>query len=295
MTTPDLWEDFARRSRALYEQQAALARTWLDGQTRLAGTLAGLGGQGEGGIGAEAAALAELWRSWLALGSALPGLTMPGLGEPGRIAGETLGRFLDPVSLALVGGSQVGETIRRLTEGPRFADMGALERRMARVMELWLEVQHRARLRGRGRRRLGRGQPALRQGVPGARPGRQGAGPAQGGAQALARHRQPHPARDAPLAAVPGGASRAPAPGHGLPPGRARAGRGLRRAGEPADAHRDRRGIPLGPGAQAAGARTGKGRRSRRAARAAAAQPAITAAAPAARTRAKPRAQGAPA
>jgi hypothetical protein len=68
-----------------------------------------------------------------------------GMGEPGRIAGETLGRFLDPVSLALVGGSQVGETIRRLTEGPRFADMGALERRMARVMELWLEVQQRAR------------------------------------------------------------------------------------------------------------------------------------------------------
>jgi hypothetical protein len=70
---------------------------------------------------------------------------MAGTGEPGRIAGETLGRFLDPVSLALVGGSQVGETIRRLTEGPRFADLGAIERRMARVMELWLAVQRRAR------------------------------------------------------------------------------------------------------------------------------------------------------
>jgi hypothetical protein len=75
----------------------------------------------------------------------MPGLAMPGVAEPGKIAGETLGRFLDPVSLALVGGSQVGETIRRLTEGPRFADFGTIERRMGRIMELWLEVQKRAR------------------------------------------------------------------------------------------------------------------------------------------------------
>ena len=88
--------------------------------------------------------MADLWRSWLELGSSFGG-AMPGLGEPGKIAGETLGRFLDPVSLALVGGSQVGETIRRLTEGPRFADMGAAERRVARVMELWLAVQRAAR------------------------------------------------------------------------------------------------------------------------------------------------------
>jgi hypothetical protein len=98
--------------------------------------------------------MADLWRSWLKLGgsfgSIMPGQTMPGQtmlgsGEPGQIAGETLGRFLDPLSLALVGGSQVGETIRRLTEGPRFADLGAIERRMARLMELWLKVQQAAR------------------------------------------------------------------------------------------------------------------------------------------------------
>ena len=49
------------------------------------------------------------------------------------------------MSLALVGGSQVGETIRKLTEGPRFADLGAIERRMGKVMELWLQVQQAAR------------------------------------------------------------------------------------------------------------------------------------------------------
>jgi hypothetical protein len=30
------WDDFARRSRELYEQQAELAKSWLDGQSRLA-------------------------------------------------------------------------------------------------------------------------------------------------------------------------------------------------------------------------------------------------------------------
>ena len=73
------------------------------------------------------------------------GLLLSGMADPGKIAGETLGRFLDPMSLALVGGSQVGETIRRLTEGPRFADLGAIERRMAKVLELWLQVQQAAR------------------------------------------------------------------------------------------------------------------------------------------------------
>ena len=86
--------------------------------------------------------MAELWRSWLRLGSSL-GAAMPGMAEPGRIAGETLGRFLDPMSLVLAGGSQVGETIRKMTEGPRFADLGAIERRMGKVMELWLRCSRR--------------------------------------------------------------------------------------------------------------------------------------------------------
>jgi hypothetical protein len=139
------WEEFARRSRELFEQQAELAKSWLDGQSRLAGTLARTG-TGEDGTDPDqdAAAMAELWRSWLALGGSL-GAAMPGMAEPGKVAGETLGRFLDPMSLALVGGSQVGETIRKLTEGPRFADLGAIERRMAKVLELWLQVQQAAR------------------------------------------------------------------------------------------------------------------------------------------------------
>lgn len=139
-TTP--WDDMTRRWRELYERQAELAQGWLEDQTKLASTLPGTLAGGD--LNVDPAAMAELWRSWMALGGSL-GRALPGMAEPGQIAGETLDRFLDPMSLALVGGSQVGEAIRRMTEGPRFADMGAIERRMAGVMELWLAVQTAAR------------------------------------------------------------------------------------------------------------------------------------------------------
>ena len=198
------WEDFAQRSRELYEQQAELAQSWVDGQAKLAGTLA------EAGRATARPASGPMPRPWPSCGApgwrsaARSAPPCPGMAEPGQIAGETLGRFLDPMSLALVGGSQVGETIRRLTEGPRFADLGAIERRMGKVMELWLQVQQAARayeavVAGA----WARGQPALRHRVPGAGPGRQGAEPAEGRAQALARHRQPDAARDPSLRAVP--------------------------------------------------------------------------------------------
>ena len=86
--------------------------------------------------------MADLWRSGMALGSA--GIGMPGLEATG-IANDTIGRMLDPVSLSLMGGNRVGEAIRRLTEGPRFADVGSIERDMAEVMELYLQVQTAAR------------------------------------------------------------------------------------------------------------------------------------------------------
>lgn len=137
------WELFARQSRDMLESQATLARTWLEGQTKLADAMGAVQNDGAG----SAEAMGDLWRSWFSLGSAfgqaMPG--MAGMAGPGKVAGETLGRFMDPMSLMLVGGSQVGETIRRLTEGPRLADLGSIERRMARLMERWIAVQSAAR------------------------------------------------------------------------------------------------------------------------------------------------------
>ena len=117
MAASNPWEDFARLSQDLYRQQTDVAKSWIEGNTTFAAAGAGAG-QGDGPAaawGAEASAMADLWRSWFKLGTSFG--AMPGAGEPGQIASNTLGRFLDPLSLALVGGSQVGDTIRRLTEG----------------------------------------------------------------------------------------------------------------------------------------------------------------------------------
>ncbi|MDF2747396.1 MAG: hypothetical protein K0S98_1682, partial [Propionibacteriaceae bacterium] len=39
------------------------------------------------------------------------------------------------------GGNQVGDVIRRMTEGPRLADVGGLERQMVELMDLYVAVQ----------------------------------------------------------------------------------------------------------------------------------------------------------
>jgi polyhydroxyalkanoate synthase subunit PhaE len=80
--------------------------------------------------GDAATAMTELWRSWIALSGSLAQAAPPSATAP-----------LDPVSLSLLGGSHVGQAIRRLTQGPQFADAGTTERRMAKLTELWLEVQ----------------------------------------------------------------------------------------------------------------------------------------------------------
>ena len=93
---------------------------------------------------ADAGAMAELWRSWTALGGSL-GRSLPSVSANGGIAAETLGRITDPLAMSLAGGGQVGDTIRRMTEGPRFADIGAAEHRMAKLFGLWMSVQTAAR------------------------------------------------------------------------------------------------------------------------------------------------------
>ena len=134
------WNEMTDRWRDLYNEQAKVAQTWLESQTELASSLAGQ--SPAGGQAADPAALAELWKSAMALGSL--GNVVPGFESTG-IGSETLGKMLDPMSLSLMGGNQVGEAIRRLTEGPRLADAGSIERGMAEVMELYLEVQTAAR------------------------------------------------------------------------------------------------------------------------------------------------------
>jgi len=136
--TTNAREEFARRSHEMFEQQAELTRSWFEGAGNIA---AGLASAMPVKSGSESmAAMAELWQSWLALNASWSGM-MPGKSDPGHTANETLNHFVNPMSQALMGGSQIGKTIRRMTEGPRFADLGTIERRMARIMELWFQTQ----------------------------------------------------------------------------------------------------------------------------------------------------------
>jgi polyhydroxyalkanoate synthase subunit PhaE len=131
------WEEMSRRWRELTEAQVDATTRWIDAQSQLAQTLLGAGASGD--PASDAAAMADLWRSSMALGGTLT-RGVPGM-EGGGVANEILTRMLNPMSTALVGGNQVGDVIRRMTEGPRLADVGGLERQMAELMDLYVAVQ----------------------------------------------------------------------------------------------------------------------------------------------------------
>jgi hypothetical protein len=136
MTTTS-WEEMSRRWRELTEAQAEATTRWVDAQSQLVKTLAGAGASAD--PASDAAAMADMWRSSMALGGILTS-SVPGM-EGGGLASEMLTRMLNPMSTALVGGNQVGDVIRRMTEGPRLADVGGLERQMVELMDLYVAVQ----------------------------------------------------------------------------------------------------------------------------------------------------------
>lgn len=139
----DPWAEMTARWRDIYDENAALARkSWLDGQSQLTTAFAG-GGQTD--PPASAAALAELWRSWLTFGDTLWGTPSGGAGD-GPPGPGGLGALTESVSLSLASGGAVSEALRRMAEGPRLADVGAPERLMARLTERWLSVQQSARI-----------------------------------------------------------------------------------------------------------------------------------------------------
>jgi hypothetical protein len=127
----------SRRWRELTEAQVDATTRWIDAQSHLASTLSGAGASGD--PASDAAAMADLWRSSMALGGTLT-RSVPGM-EGGGVASEMLTRMLNPMSAALMGGNQVSDVIRRMTEGPRLADVGALERQLVELMDLYLAVQ----------------------------------------------------------------------------------------------------------------------------------------------------------
>jgi polyhydroxyalkanoate synthesis regulator phasin len=132
--TVESWEELAKRWRAMYADQAAQAqKNWFS--QAAPGAMAGSAGGVDAPAGASA--LTDLWRSWTTLGNSLWGAPAS-TGVPGA---GVMGGLPDSISLSLAGGSVVSDVLRRVTEGPSFADVGAPEKLMARVMEQWFAVQ----------------------------------------------------------------------------------------------------------------------------------------------------------
>jgi len=132
------WEELTGRWRDLIEEQTKVAQMWRDSQAQLAKAFGGMASTEAGEATAGATTFAELWRSGMALNPMTSGL--PGLESTGA-ATTVLSKMLEPLSLSLMGGNQVSEAIRTMTEGPRLADVGSIERLMAQVMERYVEVQ----------------------------------------------------------------------------------------------------------------------------------------------------------
>ena len=211
--TTNPWEDFAKRSRELYEQQAELAHLarWADqAREHLGWRWPGWHGSRCRGHGRAVALLAG--------GRQLAGQRRARLtGATGQVASETLGRLLDPLSLALVGGSQVGETIRRMTEGPRLADLGPSSGAWPRSWSSGCPCSRRHVATRLLSPVLGPRPTGACDRVPGALPCWPGTRPAESSARAVAGCRQPDPARDASVGVVPESTRRALAPWHEFP------------------------------------------------------------------------------
>lgn len=142
MSSDAPWDEMTKRWREMYQEQATLVqKNWLDSQSQLATALAG-GAMTD--PSASAASLAQLWRSWMTFGDSLLG-SAPGVAGEARPGAAVLGALPESVSLSLASGGAVNEALRRMAEGPRLADVGASERLMAKVTELWLSFQNSAR------------------------------------------------------------------------------------------------------------------------------------------------------
>lgn len=61
--------------------------------------------------------------------------------ESGGTADETLRRMLDPTRFLFAGTDAINQAIRRLVEGPEFADIGTLERQVLKATREWLTLR----------------------------------------------------------------------------------------------------------------------------------------------------------
>ncbi len=124
---------------------------WIEGQKQFLRAQAPLMDQwkamlGGGDLSAAAVQAQESWdlaqrqfRDWLDASTRLfPGAS-DSTGE--GIASETLRHMLDPGQFLYAGSDEVNQAIQRLVEGPEFADIGTLERRVLKASSEWFALR----------------------------------------------------------------------------------------------------------------------------------------------------------
>ena len=167
------WDDMTRGWTEMYNRQTELAKEWFDGHTQLTNTLSELAektnpftGLTEGLDGVNPLADAERCPNCGGPGPSSAGrwaaacpVSAPTAGSPRRPSAGSPTRWPCRWPAAARSGTPSG----RMTEGPRFADIGAAEHRMAKLFGLWMAVQTAAReLRTHRRRCMDESQPAVR-------------------------------------------------------------------------------------------------------------------------------------
>ena len=118
-----------------FQQQAEAQKSWMQDQARIAGAFSAGTSTTEGPDVPDvdfpnAKAFADLWRTWT-------GLAANTAADAGQTSSSGYNWLLDPLALSLVGADPASFAIRRMTEGPQLADLGNIERRMARAFELY--------------------------------------------------------------------------------------------------------------------------------------------------------------
>lgn len=135
-----MWDQYASKWSELHQEQAKIAQRWMDGQEQLTKFLAG--SAPSAGEASKAVDFAELWR--MGTRFAPTSTSLPGF-DPSSFASTMWGRPSDLLSMPLLSGNQVRDALRRIVDVPELADAGSVERRMARIMELYLDVQSASR------------------------------------------------------------------------------------------------------------------------------------------------------
>jgi hypothetical protein len=136
----DLW---ALGGKALLSGQENAYRAFADGMTKIvtqptAGLVGSLAPDGAD-LAKAVQAMATLWSSTLDLSGSLM-KRVPSEGDPESPQIAILGSMLDP-SNWMAGAGEIDGMLQQVVEGPRFADLWIIERKLFTILQAWMALQ----------------------------------------------------------------------------------------------------------------------------------------------------------